>query len=57
MGIAPQGAPSIFRPFHSSKPDGTGIGLSLTRQIARAHGGALTLECAAPARFRLELPG
>ncbi len=33
----------IFQPFFTTKPDGSGIGLSLARQIARAHGGELTL--------------
>lgn len=33
----------IFVPFYTTKSDGTGIGLSLSRQIMRLHGGALTL--------------
>lgn len=47
----------IFLPFFSTKQEGTGVGLSLARQIALAHGGALTCEAAAPrgTRFRLLL--
>jgi two-component system, OmpR family, heavy metal sensor histidine kinase CusS len=35
-------------PAHTRKVDGTGLGLSLSREIARAHGGDLTLDPAAP---------
>ncbi len=39
---------TIFRLFFSLKPDGTGIGLSLARQIAHSHGGDLQLEVPTP---------
>ncbi|PSJ40422.1 sensor histidine kinase [Allosphingosinicella deserti] len=55
-GIPPGTARDIFRPFHSDKPDGTGIGLSLARQIALAHGGALTLEPGEETTFHLLFP-
>ncbi len=47
----------IFLPFFTTKADGTGVGLSLARQIALAHGGALTCEPVAGGgtRFRLLL--
>lgn len=54
-GVRPESAALIFRPFHTTKPDGSGIGLSLARQIARAHGGSLELVGSAPTTFRIEI--
>src|SRR5262249_40807893 len=34
---------NLFVPFFTTKPGGTGIGLTLCRQIAEAHAGSVTL--------------
>lgn len=38
------GTVNLFVPFYTTKPTGSGIGLVLCEQIAKAHGGALSLE-------------
>jgi two-component system C4-dicarboxylate transport sensor histidine kinase DctB len=47
----------LFEPFQTTKPSGTGLGLALSRRIARAHGGDLVLENSQTgASFLLTLP-
>jgi two-component system, NtrC family, nitrogen regulation sensor histidine kinase NtrY len=43
-GIDPDVQERIFVPFFTTKRTGSGIGLSLARQIARLHGGTLTVQ-------------
>jgi len=55
-GVAVEDAVRIFRPFNTSKSDGTGIGLSLARQIARGHGGEVSFVMNEVTTFVLSLP-
>jgi PAS domain S-box-containing protein len=40
-GIAPDELPHLFEPFYSTKPQGLGLGLYITRNIVEAHGGRI----------------
>jgi signal transduction histidine kinase len=63
-GVAPDQTDQVFLPFFTTKPTGSGVGLSLARQIAQAHGGTLVLlshdtggqDRLGGARFRIVLP-
>lgn len=58
-GPGPPKTANLFVPFFTTKPGGSGIGLVLCRQIAEAHGGAVTLEAGASGsgcRATLTLP-
>ncbi|MCC3767483.1 cell wall metabolism sensor histidine kinase WalK [Streptomyces sp. UNOC14_S4] len=62
-GIAAEDLPYVFDRFYRSRQaralPGSGLGLAMARQIARAHGAELTAEQAEAggARFRLSFPG
>ena len=43
-GIEPAQADQVFLPFYTTKETGTGVGLSLARQIVQGHGSALILQ-------------
>jgi len=45
-GMSPELLDRAFEAFYSTRPDGTGLGLSVARRIARVHGGRLTVDSA-----------
>lgn len=42
-GIEPELLDEIFIPFFTTKPDGTGVGLSISKQIMQLHGGDISV--------------
>jgi signal transduction histidine kinase len=43
-GISPEHLPFVFRPFYTTKGNGTGLGLSLARRIVEDHHGRIEVE-------------
>jgi PAS domain S-box-containing protein len=57
-GLDPSDVDSLFRSFYSTKPDGMGMGLSISHSIIEAHGGTLEALPNQPygAVFRFRVP-
>ena len=57
-GIAPEVAEQLFQPFMTTKRQGMGVGLSISRTIIESHGGRIWAEGAPQrgARFSFSLP-
>ncbi|TPG38269.1 histidine kinase [Sphingomonas koreensis] len=56
-GIPPDVRDSVFRPFFTTKPAGSGVGLALVQQIIHAHQGSVALESSsAGTAFTISLP-
>jgi signal transduction histidine kinase len=47
-GVAESDRPRLFEPFFTTRPDGTGLGLALCREIVLGHGGRIELESSGP---------
>ncbi len=57
-GLAPEVAGRLFTPFTSTKPTGSGLGLSISRRIVEEHGGEIAADNgpAGGACFTVTLP-
>ena len=57
-GLAPELCDRVFETFYTTKPNGLGVGLAISRSLAEEHGGRLWAESPVGrgARFALELP-
>ena len=57
-GIEPEAMAKLFRPFHTTKTNGSGLGLPTTRKIVAAHGGTIEVqsEVAKGTKFTVCLP-
>ncbi len=58
-GMTPEVMARVFRPFFSTKPGGSGLGLATTRKIILAHGGTIDVqsEVGRGSKFAIFLPG
>jgi hypothetical protein len=60
IGVKDADLERIFEHFVSSKPDGLGMGLAISRSIVQSHGGALwaisNSDCGSTFRFKLPIP-
>jgi signal transduction histidine kinase len=59
-GVPVELATTLFEPFVTARPGGSGLGLAVARRVAERHGGALVLESTPGergARFSIYLPG
>jgi signal transduction histidine kinase len=58
LGVSAEVRPHLFEPFYTTRPEGTGLGLALCREIVRQHGGDIELEVgnSSGAVFRVWLP-
>jgi len=42
--MTPEAREKLFRPFHTTKPGGNGLGLPTARKLIVAHGGAIDIQ-------------
>jgi signal transduction histidine kinase len=57
-GISPEVMARLFKPFHTTKKDGNGLGLATARKIVLAHGGTIEVQSQSGkgSKFTIRLP-
>ncbi len=57
-GIRDEAMKYLFKPFHTTKPGGLGLGLAYCKRAVEAHGGSITveMEVGAGSTFKVILP-
>ncbi|MGZ3696423.1 MAG: ATP-binding protein, partial [Bdellovibrionota bacterium] len=57
-GMTQEQQKNIFSPFHTTKAEGTGLGLTYSRQVIEAHGGEITFDSSERkgTKFTVRLP-
>jgi signal transduction histidine kinase len=57
-GMTPEVMANVFRPFYSTRPGGSGLGLATSRKIVQAHGGTIEVqsEVGRGTKFTIHLP-
>ncbi len=56
QGVAPTDLETVFQPGHTSRSDGSGLGLALARRMARTAGGDLVARPGPGGRFEVRVP-
>jgi two-component system sensor histidine kinase AtoS len=54
-GIPHERLAHVFEPFYSSKPNGSGLGLTIAERIVAAHGGRIEIDAAPGGGTRVTL--
>jgi two-component system sporulation sensor kinase A len=54
-GIDPDILPHLFEPFHSTRPEGLGLGLYISKRIVEEHGGRIKVQSQAGAGSTFEV--